>query len=431
MTRFKAPRGAPDLYPPTSERVAWVRAVAREIFERYGYRPIQTPVFEETGVFVRTIGESSDIVRKEMYTFADRAERSLTLRPEGTAPVVRAFVEHRLDASLPLPVRLYYDGPMFRYERPQSGRQRQFLQAGVECLGSASPVVDAEVVALGWDVYRAVGLDDVVVRLNSMGCEADRDRFREYVREALAPAADQMCDDCPERLRANPLRVFDCKVPADRQRVAALKTIRDFLCADCRANLETVESLLTSTGVRFEPAPDLVRGFDYYTGVVWEYDLASLGARSAVGGGGRYDGLVADFGGPSLPGVGMAIGIEPVRVALEGRGIEPGDDRAVVFVAWLDSSLAERAATLAHGLRSGDAGRAGWPARSPWRVVLSDEPKSLKAQLRAADRVGARFVVILGPSEAERGVVAVRDFAAQSQQDVGADDLPTYLRERT
>lgn len=411
MTRAKAPRGVPDILPPASELLSELEDRARVLFDRYGYRRIETPVFEHTEVFIRTIGESSDIVRKQMYTFTDGADRSLTLRPEGTAPVVRAFVEHRLDGTMPMPARLYYIGPMFRYERPQKGRQRQFFQIGVEAVGSASPVVDAEVIMLGVEFFRGLGLEPELL-LNSMGCAADRERYAPQLRADLADRADDLCDDCLERLKTNPLRVFDCKNP-DCQKVLRrdVQPISEFLCADCTVHYRGVQEILEALGVAWTSAPELVRGFDYYTRTVFEYDLASLGARSAIGGGGRYDGLVEEFDGPPLPGVGLAVGVWPTMVALTELRGEIEGWTPDVYVAWLEG-LAPVAMATALDLRNAGL-----------RVTVSDETRSLRAQLRAADRYGAARAVILGPDEVRRGVATVRDLAAGTQDEIPLKDL--------
>lgn len=418
MTRPKAPRGTADLYPPDSELLSEIEGRARELFDRYGYRRLDTPIFEHTDVFLRSIGESSDVVvQKQMYTFIDPGDRSLTLRPEATAGVVRAFVEHSLDQKLPGPVRLWTIGPMFRYERPQKGRSRQFLQLNLECIGSGSPLVDAELVQLGAELFAWLGLSPTVL-INSMGCPADRERYGAVLREELAEHESSLCEDCLERMRTNPLRVFDCKVPDCRTIVREeVAPVAEFWCADCRAHFEAVTEALDATGVVWKGAPGLVRGFDYYTGTVWEYDLPDLGARSAVGGGGRYDGLVAELGGPDLPGVGMAVGVDPLMVALkETRETQPW--RPDAYVAWLDEGLSTRTFRLASELRE-----------MGLRVLVSDEPKSLRAQLRAADRSQATRAVILGPDEAERGVATIRDLASGDQDEVPLDELPGRLSE--
>lgn len=417
MTRPKAPRGTADLYPPDSELLSEIEGRARELFDRYGYRRLETPMFEHTEVFLRSIGESSDIVRKEMYTFLDRADRSLTLRPDGTAPTARAFAEHRLDQKLQSPARLFYIGPFFRYERPQKGRQRQFFQIGAECLGSDSPLVDAELIGLGAEFYEGLDLQPDVL-INSMGCADDRERYAPVLREQLSAHEGVLCEDCLERLQWNPLRVFDCKVPDCRTVVREEVTgVTEFWCDDCRDHFEAVERGIEALGVKWTHTPDLVRGFDYYTRTVWEYDLPDLGARSAVGGGGRYDALVSEFGGPDVPAVGLAVGVEPVMVVLREREGIAGW-RPDVYLAWLDERLGPDALRLGRDLRS-----------SGLRVLVSDEPKSLRAQLRAADRSEAAQAVILGPDEAERGVATIRDLASGGQDEVPLDELPGRLSE--
>jgi histidyl-tRNA synthetase len=305
---------------------------------------------------------------------------------------------------------------MFRYERPQEGRQRQFLQMGVECIGSPSPLVDAEVMALGAEFYSSIGLEPELL-LNSMGCAADRAAYGPKLREELESKRQALCEDCHARLDANPLRVFDCKVPSCREVLEDVTPLSGFLCHECREHLSRVRELLKSIGVPWRDAPELVRGFDYYTRTIFEFDLASLGARSAVGGGGRYDGLVEEMGGPSLPAAGMAVGVEPVLVALRNtRSVEEQAWRPDVYVAWLDQEQSTLAMTTGAALRE-----------RGMRVIVADEAKSLKAQLRAADRYGAARAVILGPQDVSRGVATVRDLAAATQEEIALDDLPARL----
>lgn len=418
MTRAQAPRGAADLVPPDSELLSELETVARTLFDRYGYRRIETPLFEQTELFLRSTGEASDIVvQKQMYTFEDPGERSLTLRPEWTPGVVRAFIEHRLDGSLPLPVRLWGIGPCFRYERPQKGRSRQFVQIDVECIGSAEPMVDAEVIALGAHFFAQFGLEPQLL-LNSMGCPDDRSRFAAAVRDRLAPFTDELCGDCRERLRTNPPRVFDCKVATCRTLVAAeAPPSTEFLCKDCSDHFDTIKDVLSGLGIGWKHAPELVRGLDYYTRTVFEFEMPALGARATVCAGGRYDGLVEELGGPSTPALGFAIGAAPTMVALREAKRAPASWRPDVYIVWLEG-LGERALATARELR--DAGL---------RVIVSDEPKSMRAQLRAAGRHEASRAVILGPREVERGMAAVRDLGSGEQTEVPLAELSSSLRE--
>jgi histidyl-tRNA synthetase len=321
-------------------------------------------------------------------------------------------VEHSLHHQDVMPVRLSYIGPMFRYERPQKGRERQFFQIGVEAIGSASPLVDAEVILFSVEFYAGLGLEPELL-LNSMGCAADRERFAPALRAFLEQHRDELCDDCHDRMQTNPLRVFDCKVPECQQvlRNEELPHVDEYLCDDCRTHFRSVQDILEALAVKWTTAPQLVRGMDYYTRTVFEFDMPALGARSAIGGGGRYDGLVEEFGGPSVPGVGMAVGVTPTMIAIkESRAVEGW--RPDVYVVWLSAELAPIAMAAAADLRK--AGR---------RVTLSDEARSIRSQLRAADRLGSRLVVILGPDEVSRGVAAVRDLGTGEQREVALTEV--------
>ena len=416
MTRSSAPRGLPDIVPPDSEYLEEAEAIARILFDRYGYRRIEPPVMEYTEVFQRAAGESSEIVLdKQMYTFTDRQERSLTLRPEGTAGIVRAFISNDLGKKLPLPVRLFAIGPMFRYERPQKGRDRQFEQIDAECIGSASPLVDAELIMLAWELYRGLGLDPEL-QLNSMGDPADREHYWPVLRDALADRIDEMCDDCHVRLEKNPLRVFDCKQEGCRAvlRGGDIPPITEFLGEESKAHYAAVQEVLESLGIAWKDAPHLVRGFDYYTRTVFEFDIPSLGGRPTVGAGGRYDGLVEQLGGPATPACGFAIGVTPTLVALiEKKEAEPW--KPELFIAWMDGlgSLALAAATE---LRRTNA-----------RVTVSDEARSMKSQLRQAERLGARLVLILGPDEVSRRKAKLKNMETGNEREVSLDDLVKEL----
>lgn len=413
----KAPRGAPDVFPPTSDVVERLESVARELFRVFGYRRIDTPVFEHTEVFARGLGESSDIVSKEMYTFQDRSERSLTLRPEGTAGVVRAYVEHGLHQQIPQPARLFYMGPMFRYERPQAGRKRQFLQFGPEAIGSDSPVVDAEIILWGVRFFAAAGLQPELL-LNSMGCPADREAYGPLIRAALSEHSEEMCDDCIKRLETNPLRVFDCKVESCRDIIDSVDVVplSETLCADCREHHRAVQSNLEVLGVRWKDAPKLVRGMDYYTRTVFEFDMVELGARSAVAGGGRYDGLVELFGGQPTPAVGMAVGVEPTLVALSQLG-EFEAPRPDIYFGFLSEELAGVSMALSMDIRS--AGLV---------CITSDGSRSAKSLLRSAARHNAKFVVIFGERDAEAGAVQVKNLDTGEQTEVALDGVVEHLR---
>ena len=405
------------------EARAWehMQRVAQELFARYGYEPIYTPLFEHTDVFTRGIGEATDIVSKEMYTFADRAGRSLTLRPEGTASVVRAALEHGLvppGAS----AKVYYSGPMFRYERPQKGRSRQFWQIGVEALGMAEPSVDAEVIALLVRYFEALGVPGERMRLlvNSMGDEVCRPAYREEVAGYIRARAQGLCAECVRRADTNPLRAFDCKNPGCVAVMADAPLLRDSLCDPCQAHYASVRSDLDALGIGYVEEPRLVRGLDYYTRTVFEVQVdEGLGSQNAIGGGGRYDRLFEVLEGPPTPGLGFALGFERTLLALRAAGVSvPALPLADVYVARVDEGVADAVFALVQQLR--DAGLA---------AEMDHQARSLKAQFKQADRLGARLVVVVGPDELAESQVTLRDMGTREETRVGLDRLIAVVGE--
>ena len=415
------PRGTRDLLPPQSERLAALERSASEIFERAGYRLIVTPIFESTEIFSRGIGEATDIVTKEMYTFEDRSGNSLTLRPEGTAPVMRAIVTHRLHDG-PLPVKLYYSAPMFRYERPQKGRFRQHFQLGIEAVGSENPALDAEVIETGLRVLRDAGAGEVTLLLNSMGHLADdcRGRYLPALKEFLSKHRDELDADCHRRMETNPLRVFDCKVPGDQKILADAPTIEQYLCDACREHLDAVKGSLKDAGISFTPAPRLVRGFDYYTRTTFEYQSSALdAAQNALGGGGRYDGLVEQLGGPPLPGIGFGLGMDRILLAQQAAGAAPDPVRLDCYVIPVSGDERDTAVRLVRTLR--DAG------------ISADIPyagRKLAANLKVANKLGARFAALIGAAEREAGTATLRDLTSGDQEALPLDAIAVTLGER-
>ena len=416
----RAPKGTTDMLPATARAWEHMTATAQELFARYGYEPIYTPVFEHTEVFTRGIGEATDIVSKEMYTFEDRAGRSLTLRPEGTASVVRAALEHTL-VPQGSSAKLYYAGPMFRYERPQKGRMRQFWQIGLEVLGAAEPSADAEVIVVLWRFYEALGIPASSMRLllNSMGDEACRPAYREKVAAYIRSRAADLCDECNRRLDTNPLRAFDCKNPACERVMEAAPLLRDELCEPCAAHYAEVKTRLEALGIPYAENPTLVRGLDYYTRTVFEVQAdAGLGAQNAIGGGGRYDRLMEAYGGKPTPGLGFALGFERTLLAMEAAGAGvPGPALADVYVARVDDTVGAEVFAIASELR--DAGVA---------AELDHQARSLKAQFKQADRLGARIVVIVGPDELAAGEVTVRDMTTKEETRVAVAGVADAVR---
>jgi histidyl-tRNA synthetase len=413
----KAPRGTTDLLPGQVERWQWFEQVARNVFQQFGYAEIVTPIFEHTELFERGIGETTDVVNKQMYTFLDRGERSLTLRPEGTAAVVRAYLEHHLNSG-PQPVKLFYIGPIFRYERPQAGRYRQFHQLGAEALGSQDPALDVEMIAMSIEIFRRLGLANFLVHLNSIGCEVCRPAYKEALRVYLKPRLGELCRTCHERYDKNPLRILDCKATECQDAAKGAPRSVAYLCDACRGHFDTVRGYLDELGISYVLNDLLVRGLDYYTKTVFEVESLDLGAQSALVGGGRYDGLVEECGGVPTPAVGFAAGMERAILALEQQGIQaPSVGGVDVFVVAFDNEWRGRALALVHVLR-----QAGL-------VVDTDYlQRSMKAQMKAAARAHAARVVICGEDELSRDVVQVRDMASGVQEEMSLTAVVDRLR---
>ena len=433
---IQLPEGTKDLLP--AEAAFWRRftATAERVFGRYGYVPVVTPLIEQTDLFVRGIGEATDVVSKEMFTAVSgenlktlvdgghiKPKSRLTLRPEGTAGVVRAVVQHDLVPQGAAPAKLMYAGPMFRAERPQKGRLRQFNQVGIECLGAEEPSIDAEGIIMLMRFFVEIGIPDASMSLlvNSMGCEACRPGYREAVRAYMAERAGELCDECNTRADINPLRAFDCKKDACRVVMDGAPRIIDYLCDDCKAHYAAVKGYLDAAGLTYTEDWKLVRGLDYYTRTVFEVQaLDSNSAQNAIGGGGRYDKLAEEVGGHPTPGFGFALGYERCVIALEAAGRTfPAPTPCAVFVACVDASLRDTAFGLVQRLR--DAG------------VESDmdhQGRSLKSQLRLANKLGAVHVVVLGPDELAAGQVTVRDMEAHEERAVALDDVVEVLKQR-
>lgn len=418
----RAPKGTADMLPDVARAWEYLTRTAQDLFSRYGYEPIYTPLFENTEVFTRGIGEATDIVSKEMYTFLDKGDRSLTLRPEGTASVVRSALEHSL-VPQGSSAKLYYSGPMFRYERPQKGRMRQFWQIGVEVLGVAGPSADAEVIVLLVRFFEAVGIPAASMRLlvNSMGDEACRPAYRERISAYIRDHGEQLCEECNRRADTNPLRAFDCKNPACVAVMAQAPLLRDSLCEECSAHYSVVKDHLDRLGIAYEEAPRLVRGLDYYTRTVFEVQVTEgLGSQNAIGGGGRYDRLMQEYGGPPTPGLGFALGFERTLLAMEAAGVSvPAPARADVYVARVDDSVCESVFTMTAALR--DAGVV---------AELDHQARSLKSQFKQADRLAARLVVIVGPDELAAGEVTLRDMTSKDESRVAIGELVNAVRSR-
>ncbi|QYR23420.1 histidine--tRNA ligase [Paenibacillus sp. sptzw28] len=407
---FQKPPGTQDFLPGAVEKWQFVESKARDICRRFNFREIRTPIFEATDLFRRGVGETTDIVEKEMYTFTDRGDRSLTLRPEGTAGAVRAFVENKLYGEPDL-TKLYYIGPMFRYERQQAGRYRQFHQFGVEALGAVDAALDAEVIALGYTFYQEVGLTGVNVEVNSVGTPAVRAAFREQLLSFLLPKRELLCKDCQSRIERNPLRVLDCKT--DQKHFEGAPSILDSLDEECRTHFESLKLHLTNMNIPFSINPRLVRGLDYYTHTAFEYKAEGIGAIDTIGGGGRYNGLVAEIGGPDQPGIGLGLGLERTVMLLESQGVELGSLHNVdVYLVGLGDAAERELTKIIYGLRMrGIAAERDYQGRK------------MKAQMKSADRLQVRYTAILGDDELERGEITLKDMATGEQKLVPLEKL--------
>ena len=413
-----AVKGMNDLLPDDAGLWETFEDTVREVFRQYGYRLMRTPIVEPTALFVRGIGDATDIVEKEMYTFPDRDGTSLTLRPEGTAGTVRAFIEHNRAAD-PLPQKYFYIGPMFRHERPQAGRLRQFHQFGVESFGTSDPRADIEVIALLWRLLSDLALPDLTLEINSLGGSGDRAAYRPLLRSFLAQQESRFCENCRRRMDTNPLRVLDCKVSDCRAATESAPRLMDHLSPEARAHFDQVLSGLLTLGVPYQLNPRLVRGLDYYCLTSFEITSTHLGAQNAVGAGGRYDGLVETLGGPSVPAVGFAIGLERMSLMLQKTSSSLRDE-CLYYVAAFGEAGAKLGLVLLDELR-----RTGLSAQCDYRST------SLKAHLRQADRSKCRYAIILGDDEAVRGMVILRNLESKVQEVLPLAGLTSFLKART
>ena len=415
--KYKAPRGTQDVLPQVSWRWQRFEAAFRDICRRYGYAEIRTPLFEDTELFVRGVGEGTEVVTKQMYTFDDRGGRSLTLRAEGTAPVVRAAIEHNLAAQGRVQ-KLFYIAPIFRYERPQAGRYRQHTQLGIEAIGAPGPDIDAEVIALFHDFLKDIGLQGAMTHLSSIGCPVCRPAFSKALREFFNPKLDQLCDFCQARYETNPLRILDCKVPADVEARQGAPSALDHLCDECRAHFDAVRTYLDALGVPYEVDPTIVRGLDYYARTAFEVVHPSLGAKDVIMGGGRYDGLAEMLGGEPTPGIGFGAGLERLLLVLENAdraGSQPAS-QVDIYIAAASPEARQPALQLAIELR-----RAGLTADLDYRR------RGLRAQMREAARLGAAFTLLLGEEELRHDAVTVRNMDTGEQQTVARAEIGQHL----
>lgn len=412
-----APRGTKDILPDTVGDWNYVEGEIRELCRRFGYSEIRTPIFEHTELFQRGIGEGTDVVDKEMYTFTDRGERSITLRPENTASAVRAYLQNKLYAQSNL-VKLFYIGSMFRYDRPQAGRMREFHQFGVEALGEANPAVDAEVILLAMNLLEGLGLKDLELSINSVGCPKCRSKYRTVLQDFFRDKLEDLCEDCRSRFERSPLRILDCKKDSDKPYMADAPKITDCLCEECAEHFAKLKELLTSAGISFTHDPRLVRGLDYYTKTAFEIKYPPLGAQSAVAGGGRYDGLIEEMGGNPTPAVGFATGLERLLLALESQNLLPEKNRSVdAYVVALGEAAQAEGFKLLNSLR-----------QQGLSAAMDFAGRSMKAQMKQANKLGAKYSVILGEDEIAEGVVMLRSMEDSSQAKVPMNQVAEKIK---
>ena len=410
--KYTRQRGTRDILPSEIKMWQFLENNTRAVFESYNYAEIRTPVFEQTELFTRSIGEDTDIVGKEMYTFNDKGERSITLRPEETAPVVRALIENNLLGQNEL-VKLYYIGPMFRYERPQAGRSRQFHQAGVEVLGSSDPLIDVEVIELGLRYFIQIGLKELEVDINSVGCKKCRPKYKEELKKYFKGRARDLCETCQGRLEKNPLRILDCKEPKCQKAIENAPSSVDHLCQECGDHFNKVKAYLDEYGIKYKLSKRLVRGLDYYTKTTFEIISRSLGAQNAVCGGGRYDTLVEELGGRSTPAIGFAIGLDRLVMVIQDQKIKlPEDQRLQVYIATLGDAAKEKGFEVLRDLRNMGI-----------RSDMDYQGRSLNSQLKTADKLKAQFAIIIGDDELKNGLAVIRSMDEKTQEKIKFDEI--------
>ena len=411
-----APKGTKDMLPDQAYKWHYIEEAFADICRRYGFQEIRTPVFEHTELFQRGVGDTTDIVQKEMYTFQDYGKRSITLKPEGTSPVVRAFAEHKLYAGVQ-PNKFYYNIPCFRYEKPQSGRLREFHQFGIETFGTMDMMADAECISLGYDFLKEMGITDIELRINSVGCPECMKKHREALREFLKPKYDELCDTCKDRFDRNPMRIIDCKSPICQELVAGAPMMIDYLCDDCKDVFEQLKANLDAMGIEYVVDPGIVRGLDYYTKTAFEFVTTKIGAQGTVCGGGRYDKLVEEVGGPSTPGVGFGLGKERLLLTMEACGVEiPEPAGADVFIAVMGDEAKAAGLKLMRELR-----------QQGIAVQMDIMGRNIKNQFKYANRINAKKTVVIGQDELEKNSFAIKDMATSQQVNVPMESIIAEL----
>ncbi|SHH13992.1 histidine--tRNA ligase [Tepidibacter thalassicus] len=416
---IKAPRGTKDVLPVDSYKWIYVENLFRKVCNLFGYEEIRTPIFEHTELFKRGVGETTDIVQKEMYSFQDNGGREITLKPEGTAGAVRAFIENKLYANTQ-PTKLYYITPCFRYERPQAGRLRQFHQFGVEVFGSESPSIDSEVMALAMEFFKRVGLQKLELRINSIGCPSCRREYNKKLKEYLSEKLDKLCKTCQDRYERNPLRILDCKNETCKLEIENAPLMIDNICDDCKEHFEKVKNYLDSMGVEYTVDPKIVRGLDYYTKTAFEIISNDIGAQSTVCGGGRYDGLVEELGGPKISGIGFGMGIERLLLTLENNNIQiPKKDGIDIFIVTIGQKAENESFKILKKLRENN--------------ISCDKDhigRSVKAQFKYSNKVNAKFTIVLGDDEIDKDVASLKNMETSEQIEIKLSEIVDVLKNR-
>jgi len=419
VDEYKRIKGTQDIYGPEIDYWNHVEKTAKSILEKYAFKELRTPVIEPTELFNRGIGNETDIVKKEMYTFEDKGGRSITLRPEGTAPAVRAYIENSMINS-GLPVKLFYFGPMFRYEKPQSGRLRQFHQFGAEIFGSDYPLADAEIVIMLNNILSSVGLRNYRLKINSVGCPKCRAEYRKALKEYFAKYLSEMCEDCQSRYEKNPMRLLDCKVQKDKEYARQAPSILDYLCEECRDHFDSVKKYLDLSHVAYEVDPRIVRGLDYYTKTAFEFEHLDLGAQAVIAGGGRYDGLVQEIGGPSTPSVGFGMGVERVVLAMKAEKVQFLCSNDVdVYIVHSGKGTEEQALELTNKLRSNGI-----------KAYISVVKRNMSGQFKHANKIGARLSIVIGEDELTNNFYTVKNMVTGDQSQVEKEWVTDIIKEK-
>lgn len=409
----KAIKGTKDVLPKEAYKNQYIEATVLDVAGRFGYKEMRTPVFEHTELFQRGVGRTTDVVQKEMYTFDDKGGRSITLRPEGTAGAARSFLENGL-CNEALPQKICYLTSCYRYEKPQAGRLREFHQFGVECFGTSSPLADAEIISLAKTVFDELGIKDLSLEINSIGCPECRVKYHEALREYFSARKDELCDTCKERLDRNPMRILDCKSPVCSEIAQGAPVVLDYLCDDCREHFEAVKKYLTSQSIEFTVNPQIVRGLDYYTKTVFEFVSNSIGAQGTVCGGGRYDGLIEELGGQKTPSLGFGLGLERLMLLMEAQSCEfPEDARPDLFIAALGEKATLKAIDIAKDMRA-----------EGYSCLYDLNSRSLRAQMKYADKLNAKYTIVIGDSEVEEGVAKLKDMQTGEETEIA---LATFV----